>query len=140
MTVSIEAKNSKDLPKLIEVVHNITKEDPNIRAELNQETGEHLISGMGELHLEITQYKIEKDNNIPITVSPPIVVYYETIQKASEVIEGKSPNKHNKFKFRIEPLSEEMFAKVKAIKFDGKIRPNKDLEIIKKFQEAGFWY
>lgn len=138
MTVSIEAKNSKDLPKLIEVVHNITKEDPNIRAELNQETGEHLISGMGELHLEITQYKIEKDNNIPITVSPPIVVYYETIQKASEVIEGKSPNKHNKFKFRIEPLSEEMFAKVKAIKFDGKIRPNKDLEIIKKFQEAGF--
>jgi len=138
MTVSIEAKNSKDLPKLIEVVHNITKEDPNIRAELNQETGEHLISGMGELHLEITQYKIEKDNNIPITVSPPIVLYYETIQKASPTIEGKSPNKHNKFKISVEPIEPKMLAKIKAIKFDGRIRLNKDVDIQKKFEEAGF--
>ena len=138
MTVSIEAKNSKDLPKLIEVVHNITKEDPNIRAELNQETGEHLISGMGELHLEITQYKIEKDNNIPITVSPPIVLYYETIQKASPTIEGKSPNKHNKFKISVEPIEPEMLAKIKAMKFDGRIRLNKDVEIQNKFIDAGF--
>lgn len=138
MTVSIEAKNSKDLPKLIEVVHNITKEDPNVRAELNQETGEHLISGMGELHLEITQYKIEKDNNIPITVSPPIVLYYETIQKASPTIEGKSPNKHNKFKISVEPIEPEMLAKIKAMKFDGRIRLNKDVDIQKKFEEAGF--
>lgn len=138
MTVSIEAKNSKDLPKLIEVVHNITKEDPNIRAELNQETGEHLISGMGELHLEITQYKIEKDNNIPITVSPPIVLYYETIQKESPTIEGKSPNKHNKFKISVEPIEPEMLAKIKAMRFDGRIRLNKDVEIQNKLVDAGF--
>jgi elongation factor 2 len=138
MTVSIEAKNSKDLPKLIEVIHNITKEDPNIKAELNQETGEHLISGMGELHLEITQYKIEKDNNIPITVSPPIVVYYETCKKKSPTIEGKSPNKHNKFKISVEPFDKETLEKVKAIKFDGKLRANKDLEVIEKIQELGF--
>jgi len=138
MTVSIEAKNSKDLPKLIEVIHNISKEDPNIRAELNQETGEHLISGMGELHLEITQYKIEKDNNIPITVSPPIVVYYETIQKASPVIEGKTPNKHNKFKLRIQPIEGEMLEKLRKLKLHCKIRQNKDMEIMKKLQEIGF--
>ncbi|MFA5746309.1 MAG: elongation factor EF-2 [archaeon] len=138
MTVSIEAKNSKDLPKLIEVVHNITKEDPNIRVELNQETGEHLISGMGELHLEITQYKIEKDNNIPITVSPPIVLYYETIQKEGPTIEGKSPNKHNKFKISVEPIEPEMLAKIKAMKFDGRIRLNKDVDIQNKFIDAGF--
>jgi elongation factor 2 len=138
MTVSIEAKNSKDLPKLIEVIHSITKEDPNIRAEINQETGEHLISGMGELHLEITQYKIEKDNNIPITVSPPIVVYYETIQKKSPTIEGKTPNKHNKFKINIDPIEGEMLEAIRAIKFDGKIRPNKDLEVIEKLEKAGF--
>ncbi|MDD3178181.1 MAG: elongation factor EF-2 [Candidatus ainarchaeum sp.] len=138
MTVSVEAKNSKDLPKLIEVIHNITKEDPNIKAELNQDTGEHLISGMGELHLEITQYKIEKDNNIPITVSPPIVVYYETTTKESPVVEGKTPNKHNKFKMRIEPIEKEMLDAIKKIKHQGKIRPNKDLDLIKKLQEAGF--
>ncbi len=138
MTVSIEAKNSKDLPKLIDVIHNITKEDPNIRAELNQETGEHLISGMGELHLEITQYKVEKDNNIPITVSPPIVVYYETIQKDSPVIEGKTPNKHNKFKIQIQPIEEEMLEKLRKLKLNCKIRQNKDMEIMKKLQEIGF--
>jgi len=138
MTVSIEAKNSKDLPKLIQVVHNITKEDPNIKAELNQDTGEHLLSGMGELHLEITQYKIEKDNNIPITVSPPIVVYYETITKESPTVEGKTPNKHNKFKVSADPITQDMLEKVKKMKFTGKIRPNKDLDVIKKLQEAGF--
>jgi elongation factor 2 len=138
MTVSVEAKNSKDLPRLIQVIHNITKEDPNIKAELNQDTGEHLLSGMGELHLEITQYKIEKDNNIPITVSPPIVVYYETTTQESPVVEGKTPNKHNKFKVRVEPISSEMLEKIRKIKFTGKIRPNKDLDVIKKLQEAGF--
>ncbi|MEI8363950.1 MAG: elongation factor EF-2 [archaeon] len=138
MTVSIEAKNSKDLPRLIDVIHNITKEDPNIRAELNQETGEHLISGMGELHLEITQYKIEKDNNIPITVSPPIVVYYETIQKGSPVIEGKTPTKHNKFKIQIQPIEGEMLEKLRKLKLHCKIRQNKDMEIMKKLQEIGF--
>jgi len=138
MTVSVEAKNSKDLPKLIQTIHNITKEDPNIKAELNQDTGEHLLSGMGELHLEITQYKIEEDNNIPITVSPPIVVYYETTTKESPKIEGKSPNKHNKFKTQVEPIDAEMLEHIKKIKHTGKIRPNKDLELIKKLQEAGF--
>jgi elongation factor 2 len=138
MTVSVEAKNSKDLPRLIQVIHSITKEDPNIKAELNQDTGEHLLSGMGELHLEITQYKIEKDNNIPITVSPPIVVYYETVTKESPVIEGKTPNKHNKFKVSVDPITGDMLEKIKKMKFQGKIRPNKDLDIIKKLQEAGF--
>jgi elongation factor 2 len=138
MTVSVEAKNSKDLPKLIQTIHNITKEDPNIKAELNQDTGEHLLSGMGELHLEITQYKIEKDNNIPITVSPPIVVYYETVTKESPTVEGKTPNKHNKFKISVDPITGDMLEKIKKLKFTGKIRPNKDLDIIKKLQEAGF--
>ncbi|MFH0905804.1 MAG: elongation factor EF-2 [archaeon] len=138
MTISIEPKESKDLPKLIQVVQSIAKEDPNVKVELNQETGEHLISGMGELHLEITQYKIEQDNKIPITVSPPIVVYYETIQKESPIIEAKTPNKHNKFKLQVAPMTKEMFDKIKKMKFDGKIRPNKDTDIIKKFAESGF--
>jgi len=58
ITISVEAKNTKDLPKLIDAIRQLTKEDPNIKASINQETGEHLLSGMGELHLEITQYSI----------------------------------------------------------------------------------
>ena len=108
VTKSIEAKNSKDLGKLIEVLRGIAKEDPTLKVELNQETGEHLISGMGELHLEIIEYKISQEKGIPIVTSPPIVVYRETITKEGPVVEGKSPNKHNKFYIKVEPLPKEI--------------------------------
>ncbi|MEM4257484.1 MAG: elongation factor EF-2 [Candidatus Diapherotrites archaeon] len=137
ITVSIEAKNTKDLPKLIEVLKQLSKEDPNLKATINQETGEHLLSGMGELHLEINQYRIEKHHNIPITVSPPIVVYHETINKESPILESKSPNKHNKLKMMAKPIPKEILQKIIATHFDGKVKP-KDKEKWAMFQECGF--
>jgi elongation factor 2 len=137
MTVSVEPKQTKDLPKLIEVIRQIIKEDPNIVATLNQETGEHLISGMGELHLEVTQYRIEKDHGIPIEVSPPIVVYRETVTKESPTLEGKSPNKHNKFKMSVRPMPKEIYEKLVEKKIEGKIKP-KDPAMIAAFEECGF--
>ncbi|MBN2127013.1 MAG: elongation factor EF-2 [Candidatus Diapherotrites archaeon] len=138
ITISIEAKNTKDLPKLIEVIKQLTKEDPNLVASLNQETGEHLLSGMGELHLEIMQYRIEKHHNVPVTVSPPIVVYHETITKnETPVIEAKSPNKHNKFKMKVELLSKEIQEGLREQRINGKIKP-KDKEMIEKLKKAGF--
>ncbi len=137
MTISVEPKQTKDLPKLIEVIRQISKEDPNIVASLNQETGEHLLSGMGELHLEVTQYRIENDHKIPIEVSPPIVVYRETINKESSTLEGKSPNKHNKFKMSAKRIPEEQLQKLIESKLSGKIKP-KDKEMIAKFEEMGF--
>ncbi|MBU1120685.1 elongation factor EF-2 [Candidatus Micrarchaeota archaeon] len=137
MTVSVEAKQTKDLPKLIETIRQITKEDPNIRAEINQETGEHLLSGMGELHLEVTQYRIEHDHKLPITVGSPIVVYHEAIMKTSPKYECKSPNKHNKFYIHVEAIPEEQFSKLVELKHDGKIR-DKDKEIVNKLIDAGF--
>ncbi|MBD3398249.1 elongation factor EF-2 [Candidatus Micrarchaeota archaeon] len=108
VTKSIEAKESKDLAKLIEALRGLSKEDPTLRVTINQETGEHLLSGMGELHLEIIEYKISKEKGINIMTSPPIVVYRETITKKSNIVEGKSPNKHNKFKIHVEPLDEKI--------------------------------
>jgi len=137
MTVSIEAKSTKDLPKLIEVIRQLTKEDPNLRATINQETGEHLLSGMGELHLEINQYRIEKHHNVAITVSPPIVVYHETMNKKSPVVEAKSPNKHNRLKMKAEPIPPEVLEKLIKSHFEGKVKP-KDKEKITMFQEMGF--
>lgn len=136
MTISIEPKSTKDLPKLIEVIRQISKEDPNVKTSLNAETGEHLISGMGELHLEITQYRITNDHKVPITVSPPIVVYRETISKDSPTVEGKSPNKHNKFKIRVEHIEEELLGKILETKINSKIR-DKDKELVDKLIEAG---
>jgi elongation factor 2 len=108
ITKSIEANESKDLAKLIEVLRGIKKEDPTLKIELNQETGEHLISGMGELHLEIIEYKIRNEKKLAIKTSPPLVVYRETLIGGSPEVEGKSPNKHNKIKVFVEPLSPEI--------------------------------
>lgn len=136
MTVSVEAKQTKDLPKLIEVIRQISKEDPNVIASINIETGEHLLSGMGELHLEVTRYRIEVDHKVPIDVGQPIVVYRETITRSSPVLEGKSPNKHNKFKMSVEPIPKDILQKLVEAKIQGKIR-EKDKEIVAKLEECG---
>jgi elongation factor 2 len=106
VTKAIEAKDSRDTTKLIEALRMLTKEDPTLRAEINQETGEHLISGMGELHLEIVETKLRDDFKVPITTSEPIVVYHETIERKVGPIEGKSPNRHSRFFVNVEPLPE----------------------------------
>ncbi|MCX8175117.1 MAG: elongation factor EF-2 [Candidatus Micrarchaeota archaeon] len=109
VTKSIEAKDSKDLAKLILALRQISKEDPTLKVEINHETGEHLISGMGELHLEIIEYKIAKERGIPIATSPPIVVYREMIVGKAGPVEGKSPNKHTKLKFVVEPVEKGVY-------------------------------
>ncbi len=104
VTVAIEAKHTKDLPRLVEVLRTIAKADPSIQVEIDQETGEHLMSGMGELHLEITQYRIVHEHGVEIMASDPIVVYREAVEKGAGPFEGKSPNKHNRFYLEVEPL------------------------------------
>ncbi len=113
VTVAVEAKNMKDLPKLVEVLRQVSKEDPTLRVTINEETGEHLISGMGELHLEIIAHKIERDKNVQIATSEPIVVYRETVQGTAGPVEGKSPNRHNRFYFEVEALPHDVVALLK---------------------------
>jgi elongation factor 2 len=106
ITVSVEAKHTKDLPKLVEVLRQVAKEDPTLQVTLNEETGEHLMAGMGELHLEVIAHRIERDKGVEIITNPPIVVYRETIKKKAENVEGKSPNRHNRFYIDVMPLEE----------------------------------
>jgi len=137
MTVSIEAKHTKDLPKLIEVLKQLSKEDPNLRTSINSETGEHLLSGMGELHLEVNQYRITERHKVPIQVSTPIVVYHETITKKGLELDSKSPNKHNKLEMIAEPIPKNILEKLIESGIDAKIRL-KDKELMEKFHEMGF--
>ncbi|MDD1707164.1 MAG: elongation factor EF-2, partial [Methanoregulaceae archaeon] len=113
MTVAVEAKNMKDLPKLVEVLRQVAKEDPTLVITINEETGEHLISGMGELHLEIITGRIKRDKGVEIVTSEPIVVYRETVTQKAGPVEGKSPNRHNRFYIEIEPLPEEIVALIR---------------------------
>jgi len=135
ITKSIEVKEQKDLPKLIEALRSISKEDPTIKISLNQDTGEHLVSGNGELHLEIIEYKIRNEKKIPIITSPPIVVYREALLGGAGPVEGKSPNKHNRLKVTVEPLEPEI---IKAIE-DGTVKEGrpKGREVWEKLVELG---
>ncbi len=103
VTVAVEPKDFKELPRLITELKRISREDPNVKIKIDEETGEYLVSGMGELHLEIVQYKLG-ETGLEVKTSEPIVVYRESITGEAGPVEGKSPNKHNRFKIAVEPL------------------------------------
>ena len=139
VTKAIEAKNPADLPKLIEVLRDVSKEDPTIVIKIDEETGEHLISGLGELHLEdVIDRRIIKERGLNVKVSPPIVVYRESVSgKNPVVVEGKSPNKHNKFYIYVEPLEQSVVDAINNGDIPGQRIKKKDKDLWKKFFEAG---
>jgi elongation factor 2 len=137
VTKSIEATKSADLPKLVEVLRRVNKEDPSITVEINDETGENLISGMGELHLEVIENRIKSEKGVEVITSPPIVVYREAAQSKSPEVEGKSPNKHNKFIVTVEPLDEKIFKAIKENELPELRIKKKDTDTVQKLVELG---
>ncbi|MBT4059429.1 MAG: elongation factor EF-2 [Euryarchaeota archaeon] len=140
VTVAVEPKSMKDLPKFIDALRSLAKADASLQVTTNQETGEALLAGMGELHLEITTYRIEEEQNIKVSVSEPIVVYRETTSgdNKGHAFEGKSPNRHNRFYIEVEQLSEEVVQGLREGVFgSGTIRPNDGKEVGRKFGEYG---
>ncbi len=137
ITKSIEVVRSADLPKLIEVLRKVGKEDPSIKIEINEETGENLISGMGELHLEIIEGRIKSEKGLEVKTGPPIVVYRESVAKVSDEIETRTPNGHNIFYFSMEPLENEVYDAIERGELpEGKLRKRAE-EVWKKLGELG---
>ena len=118
VTVAVEPEDIKDLPLFDKVMHKLTLEDPNLHFVMSKESGEYLLSGMGELHLEITAYRMQ-EAGLKARLSEPIVIYRETISQNYQgpSVMGKSPNKHNKLWITVEKLSDEV---IEALR-EGKI-------------------
>ena len=138
ITKAIEAKKPSELPKLIEVLKQVGKEDPTIQIEINEETGEHLMHGMGELHLEVIENRIRTEKGLEIKTSPPIVVYRETITKPGQEAMGKTPNKHNHLFFKVEPLDDATYEAIKKGELPEMRIKKKDLAIRDKLVECGW--
>lgn len=137
VTKSIEPKYPQDLPKLIDILKTLSREDTTLKVKINQETGETLVSGLGELHLDAKVERKIREKGVEIVVSPPIVVYRESIFGKSPEIEGKSPNKHNKFYISVEPVPPEVYkAMTEGVIRDGEIK-GKNLDLKKKLIELG---
>jgi len=105
MTIAIEPKNPKDLPRLIDAMSRLSIEDPNLFTTMDKETGQCLISGMGELHLEIAlKFLMQYSGGIALTASRSTVAYRESVAKPGKVVMTKTSNKYNEFWVQVEPL------------------------------------
>jgi elongation factor 2 len=134
VTLAVEPKYSRDLPKLVDTLRKLSIEDPNLVTTINEETGEYLIAGMGTLHLEIATTLITK-TGLEITTSKPIVIHRESIRKAAGPFEGKSPNKHSKIFIEIEPMGEDVVDMIKT----GKIGEYMDKAALAKILREKGW-
>jgi elongation factor 2 len=134
VTIAVEPKHPKDLPKLVEALRRITVEDPNLIVKINEETGETLMAGMGVLHLEIATSLLQ-EAGLEITTTQPLINYRETIRGKAGPIMSKSPNKHNKIFMRVEPLGEDIIELIRT----RQIREDMDKkEMAKILREKGW--
>ena len=135
VTVAIVPADVRDLPLFDKVIHKLTLEDPNLRFTINKESGEYLLSGMGELHLEVTAYRMQ-ESKLKVKTSKPIVIYRETISHdyKGPAVMGKSPNKHSKLWITLQKLSEE---EIEAIR-TGKISEMQTRDDRQKFLRTQF--
>jgi elongation factor G len=89
ISVAVEPKSKADQDKLSTGLARLAEEDPTFRVETDEETGQTLISGMGELHLEIIVDRLKREFNVDANVGRPQVAYRETIAKPAEKVQGR---------------------------------------------------
>jgi elongation factor G len=89
ISVAVEPKSKADQDKLSTGLQRLAEEDPTFRVATDEETGQTLISGMGELHLEIIIDRLKREFNVDANVGRPQVAYRETVSKPAERVQGK---------------------------------------------------
>ncbi|MCK4778875.1 MAG: hypothetical protein KAT57_01745, partial [Candidatus Lokiarchaeota archaeon] len=103
VTASIEPEYLRDLDGMKELIENMLIEDPNLNFEINEESGEFLLSGVGPLHLEVTAYEIGK-KGVSVSISEPRAVFKESCRYNSSLIKAVSSDGKNKLNLRVERL------------------------------------
>lgn len=137
--VAIEPKTSVDSKKLTEALNKIADEDPTFKIKINEDTGQKLISGMGELHLEIIVDRLKREFKVECKVGRPQVTYKETIS---------SPIKHYHYIFDKEAQGKAQYADIRfsvepnnrgeGFKFVNKVNSNSILPEFIAAAKSGF--
>merc|ERR1719311_488604 len=124
--VAVRCKNPADLPKLVEGLKRLSKSDPMVQV-FSEESGEHIIAGAGELHLEICLKDLEEDHaQIPLKKSDPVVSYRESVsEESNQMCLSKSPNKHNRLFMRAVPMPDGLAEDIDK----GDVNPRDDFKI-----------
>lgn len=109
ISMAVEPESSAERKKLAETLQFLARQDPTFRAKVNEETGQTLISGMGELHLEVIRHRMERDFKLNVRVHKPRVSYRETIrnsQQSEGIFERRTTgaaSQYAKVTLRLEP-------------------------------------
>ncbi len=111
ISMAIEPKTLADKDKLLEVLNRIAKEDPTFTQRIDEETGQIIISGMGELHLDVIRNRLIREFSVRANVGKPRVAYKQTVSKElvgehEFVRQATSQNQYAKVQLKIEPLPE----------------------------------
>ncbi len=117
VTLAVEPKNPREIPLLLEALQKLATEDPNLKVAADKDTGEYLLSGMGELHLEVAVNQL-KGSGLDVTVSSPRVVYMESVEKGGVVALAKSPDKKSSFWVQVAPDGQEIEGQVSILSVD----------------------
>jgi elongation factor G len=139
VSVAIEPKTKADEEKLSEVLARLADEDPTFVAKQNEETGQMIISGMGELHLEILTSRMVREFGLRANVGRPMVAYRETITREAEaqgqfIRQSGGKGHYGDVRLRVEPLREGGFEFQSEVK-DGEV-PRQFVPAIKSGVES----
>jgi len=112
--LAVEPKTKNDQQKLGEAIHKLAQEDPTFRVNTDPETGQTILSGMGELHLEILVDRMKREFNVEANVGKPQVAYRETIRQTAEYDythkkQTGGSGQYARCKLRVEPNPEQGF-------------------------------
>ena len=137
ISMAVEPDTSAERKKLDEALARMARQDPTFKAQVSEETGQTIISGMGELHLEVLRDRIEREFNLKVRVHKPRVSYRETIRSPVE-IEGTCDRQtaagplFARVKLRVEPFEGEQSILVENKMKPGVLPP----DLVKVLEEA----
>merc|ERR1719364_391672 len=131
--VAVKPKDGKDLPKLVEGLKKLSKSDPLVVCT-TEESGEHVIAGCGELHVEICLKDLREEYaQCNFVMTDPVVSYRETVtQESSQTCLAKSPNKHNRIYLVAEPMEDDCSIDIENGKAGPKADPKERAKLLKE--------
>ncbi|MEM1587052.1 MAG: GTP-binding protein [Candidatus Bathyarchaeia archaeon] len=107
ITVSIEPRDPKDLPHLIDALNLLSIEDPSLLVSINKETGEYLLSGIGELHIDIALKSLrDYEPELDVVISKPTIAYRESVSRVGAPATSLSPNGLNQITIRVSSVND----------------------------------
>jgi len=133
ISMAIEPKTLADKDKLAEALARLAKEDPTFSQKIDPETGQTIISGMGELHLEVLKHRMLDDFGVDANVGKPRVAYRETIRRAIEVEAEHALQTGTRGQYALVKLRMEPYNCISGVEFESQASPT---EVPKEFVPA----